>query len=244
MDLPSQPRQVERAFVRTIEAAKSRPLRVFLVLTLVLLVSRPAMQTPAAVLLCDAIFIIGLQFVMYELRPTRGQFVLTVALLFSTIAAHVADALSDHAAASFSASLSSGLLVASVTIQLFLFVVRARRISQNTVLAAICVYVMLGVTFGFVYQMIFELDPKAFNIDLGPRPDGDAEISQGALRYFSMITLTTVGFGDIVPVSPEARAVASLQALLAQIYLAAVVARLVGVEVANSTSAGPTRGEG
>ncbi len=56
------------------------------------------------------------------------------------------------------------------------------------------------------------------------------------LRYFSMMTLTTVGYGDIVPRSPEARAFAALEALIAQIYLAAIVARLVGIQVAHATS--------
>ena len=60
------------------------------------------------------------------------------------------------------------------------------------------------------------------------------------LRYFSMMTLTTVGYGDIVPRSPEARAVAALEALIAQIYLAAIVARLVGIQVAHATTSQAT----
>ncbi len=65
------------------------------------------------------------------------------------------------------------------------------------------------------------------------------------LRYFSMITLTTIGYGDIMPRSTGARAMAALEGLVGQIYLTAILARLVGIEVANAaTRSHPGAGEG
>jgi hypothetical protein len=107
------------------------------------------------------------------------------------------------------------------------------------ILSAITVYVLLGVFWGFAYLLLHEASPGAFNLDPAL---GSPEVQ---LRYFSLMTLTTVGYGDIVPRSSEARAFASIEALLGQIYLAAVVARIVGVSISGTTAPAesvPSRG--
>lgn len=64
--------------------------------------------------------------------------------------------------------------------------------------------------------------------------------SAGIELYYSLVTMTTLGYGDIVPSSPAARSVATLQAVVGQLYLAVIVARLVGLHVAEAEIA-PTR---
>ena len=60
-----------------------------------------------------------------------------------------------------------------------------------------------------------------------------------ALVYFSFITLSTVGYGDITPLSPPARSFAFMEAIIGQIYLAVLVARLVGLHIVYSTAGAP-----
>jgi voltage-gated potassium channel Kch len=56
------------------------------------------------------------------------------------------------------------------------------------------------------------------------------------LRYFSFMTLTTVGYGDVVPLSPVARTMAMLEAVMGQFYLVALIGRLVGLHIVHTTS--------
>ncbi len=89
--------------------------------------------------------------------------------------------------------------------------------------AAMSAYVLLGVMWAAVYSVLHALDPGAFN--LSPQ---DAEAPWNALLYFSFVTLTTLGYGDILPVSSLARAWAGVEAMTGTVYLAVLVAHLVG----------------
>ncbi|HTN02951.1 potassium channel family protein [Planctellipticum variicoloris] len=110
-------------------------------------------------------------------------------------------------------------------------VIRPHRITSQTVIGAICGYLLIAYIFGFVFAALESLDPNA--IITGGQPavvDTPASIEQdiGELMYFSLISLTTVGYGDYVPLSRFARSLVVAEVLAGQLYLAAFVARLVG----------------
>ncbi len=117
-------------------------------------------------------------------------------------------------------------------------VVGARRVSQDTILGAACVYLLIGLAWASVYGVIHLMDPEAFRFpDGGPVGDGALEVRY-ELVYYSFVTLTTLGFGDVAPVSPLARGLTTLEAVTGQLYIALLVARLVGLYVAHSATAG------
>jgi hypothetical protein len=89
---------------------------------------------------------------------------------------------------------------------------------------AIVIYLNLALIFASAYRLIAALDPAAFSNTRG---------EFGSLLYFSLVTLTTTGYGDITPVDPFARGVASLEAVIGQFYLAITIARLVALQVAD-----------
>lgn len=62
----------------------------------------------------------------------------------------------------------------------------------------------------------------------------DRALTGAEMIYYSFVTLTTLGYGDIVPVSPSARSLATLEALTGQLYLTVLVARLVGLQITHS----------
>jgi hypothetical protein len=100
-----------------------------------------------------------------------------------------------------------------------------RQVTIQTIAGAVCFYVMLGLVFAFVYLAIDALSAQAFAGQMSlSGPSGSADF-----LYFSFISLTTVGFGDIVPVAKLARALVALEALLGQIFLVTAVARLVAL---------------
>jgi hypothetical protein len=93
-------------------------------------------------------------------------------------------------------------------------------ISVLTVLGAVCIYVLLGLSFAFVFQVVGELGPQPFfaSQEGGTRSD---------YVYFSFITMATVGYGDLTPQGGLGRALAVTEGLLGQLYLVTAVAALV-----------------
>jgi NAD/NADP transhydrogenase beta subunit len=94
-------------------------------------------------------------------------------------------------------------------------------ISMLTVLAAVCIYVLLGLSFAFVFECIGEFGPRPFFTanEAGTRSD---------YTYFSFTTMATVGYGDLTAAGRIGRALAVTEGLLGQIYLVTTVAALVG----------------
>lgn len=88
----------------------------------------------------------------------------------------------------------------------------------DSLFGALCVYLLAAVFFGLQYMIISMLIPGSF---AGNQSDFD-------LFYFSVVTLTTVGYGDIQPVSPLAQSLAGIEAIIGQLYLAVLVGWLVG----------------
>lgn len=117
-----------------------------------------------------------------------------------------------------------------VTLMLFTAVVigqvyRSGPVTYHRILGAVAVYLLLGLTWANAYAFLHELRPNAFAGSLG-----DGVISQTWI-YYSFVTLTTVGYGDITPVHPVARSLAIGEALTGQLYLAITLARLVSLHV-------------
>ena len=96
---------------------------------------------------------------------------------------------------------------------------------SDRVFGAVVLYLLLGVLWAVAYQLLARLSPGAF---AGPT-DAGGELAEWA--YFSFVTLTTVGYGDITPVALGARSLAILEALVGQLYPAVIIARLVSLQV-------------
>ena len=111
----------------------------------------------------------------------------------------------------------------------------SRRIKIDQVLGGVVLYLNIGLTFATIYTLVEQLSPGAFHLaDPVPEPP----LHPSYFVYFSLVTLTTVGYGDIVPVQAAARSLATLEAALGQLYPAIILARLVSIEV---TPARPER---
>ena len=98
-------------------------------------------------------------------------------------------------------------------------------INVNKIIGAICIYLLLGLNWAMFYLFINMAIPDSFHglssTDIG------TQLSE--LMYYSFITLTTVGYGDLIPVKPLARTVAFLEGFVGQFYVAVLVAWLVGM---------------
>jgi Ion channel len=120
-----------------------------------------------------------------------------------------------------SSLVSVGLLSLIVVAQVF----RKGPVTLSRIQGAIAVYLLLGLAWAIAYELLALRQPGAF---AGAGVDGD--LPQRWL-YYSFVTLTTVGYGDVTPVHPIARSLAVLEALTGQLYPAILLARLVSLEV-------------
>jgi hypothetical protein len=109
-------------------------------------------------------------------------------------------------------------------------VLRQKSITNEAISMSISVYLLLGLTWSFLYDVIYQLQPHAFAFN----GTASALVSQGekvfpVLAYFSFVTLTTIGYGDIAPLTLQARYAAIAEGVTGQFYLAILVARLVSM---------------
>ena len=125
------------------------------------------------------------------------------------------------------------LLVAFFSITILGYVLRGGRVTTDRIFAAVCVYLLIGYAWTFAYVLVEELQPASF-VALSHAAPNDYVSRVLQMRYFSFITLTTVGYGDIVPHSSWARTLAVLEAITGQIYLTVLVARLVGLHIVHA----------
>jgi hypothetical protein len=119
-----------------------------------------------------------------------------------------------------------GLLLAVLIVQIF----GAGAVTAQRIRGAIVVYLLLGGIWSLFYYLAALTIPQAFHW-LEGRPPGNPDALQRALTYFSFITLTTTGYGDITPFAPLTRTLAMFEALTGQLYMVITLARLVSLAI-------------
>ena len=131
-----------------------------------------------------------------------------------------------------------------VAIPLFLFfvcgmllrdiVLRSETVTGDLILGAVNVYLMIGIGFAFIYGLIEILQPGSFTglEELASTPDRVLYF-----LYFSFITMSTLGYGDISPLTPHGMTATYIEAIFGQLYLAILVARLVAIYIGRSAPA-------
>jgi hypothetical protein len=109
----------------------------------------------------------------------------------------------------------------------------ARLVTFDIIAGGISVYLFFGNICGLIYAIIARIDPAAFSIPEVTASYLGSSISEvSSAMYFSFVTLTTLGYGDITPVNSFARTLAYLEAATGQIYLTVLIASLVGMHIA------------
>jgi len=124
--------------------------------------------------------------------------------------------------------LSCGLLlIVFVVANLVRFILRADVVDREIICASLSAYVMLGLGWSLAYWMIAEVNPKAFSFNA---PGGVHDTMRGLNAfYFSFITLSSVGYGDITPVTKVTRMLTALEGVTGMLYVAVMIARLVAL---------------
>jgi len=118
--------------------------------------------------------------------------------------------------------------------QILLDVMSGPKVTADKLKGAICIFLLLGMVWSLGYVFLEYLVPGSFHLPA----ETSATVGEvfDSLFYFSFVTLTTLGFGDITPVSHYARTLAMLEAVVGQLYIAMMIARLVGLRAAQTRS--------
>lgn len=169
--------------------------------------------------------------IVYDTHPRRDLRWIGIVLGTVVVATRGWLVASVGPEAHFSGPVAAILFFAFASYVLLRDVVRATDVTGDTIAAALCVYVLLGILWAFAYSAIEVAAPGSFAFPARAATDEPLVTS---LVYFSFVTLTTLGYGDITPVASPARILAALQAIVGQFYVAVLVARLVGIHASNS----------
>ncbi len=228
---------------------------ILLTALLFLLVAAPAVSyvgaeayprlTQILVMVLFVSVLLSAAFAGSESRVTR---IIALSLAGPTIIAQVALPFADGNSLLITSRLLNILFLGTIIAIVLRFVFESRQITSNTIWAALCVYLMAGVLGALAYLLIGSLSPNAFlsaSPELGIGPGASADQQLTSALYYSFVTMSTLGYGDIVPTTPPVRMLAALQAVFGQLYIAVLVARLVGLHIVHSTeNRNGTRNEG
>ncbi len=161
----------------------------------------------------------------YVLAPHRRNRVAILAVTAVPILCGWLEEYTDSRFWSAAAAISSCLFALVLSAFVVRRVFKPGPITVHRVVGSIVVYLLLGIAFGDAARLVKTLDPEAY------RSGTFARVERAELYYFSFVTLTTVGYGDITPVHPPARALAILEALTGQLFPSILIARLVSQEL-------------
>ena len=142
---------------------------------------------------------------------------------------------------------TAGLLCTGfVVVELLRFIVSAPRVNAEILCAAVAGFLLSGLFWSLAYSLLDRLDPNSFVFTVSSK--GSHSMGGFVSLYFSFITLSTVGYGDIVPASGAARMLSMVEAMFGMFYMATLVARLVSLyssktplEVDNPARIGDTK---
>ena len=150
-------------------------------------------------------------------------------LLIPSFLASWLQVFTDSVAATVADNLTTILYLSLVGYHLTRFLMNTSAVTSNAIYAALCLYMILAVIWGGIYnlQYIYDTGSFGFSSEALTQLANSPETTFNLFNYYSFVTLTTLGYGDIVPLKPTTQAWVAIEAIVGQFYLAIVIARLV-----------------
>jgi len=166
---------------------------------------------------------------IYAVSQTRRQAVLVSILAVPMLATTWLTYVMKWRELTLASHLFSILFMLITMVMILHYVIGAKRVTRDVIFAAIVVYLMIGVMGSIIYALLQNVSPGSFSI-------AEAAVREGAyvFIYYSFVTLTTLGYGDVTPLTDQARALSFLEAVVGQLYVAVLIARLVGIQISQA----------
>jgi voltage-gated potassium channel len=163
---------------------------------------------------------------VYAVSDTRRKFIAALVLSFVPLIAGWLYVLHPDPVLSLVANASTMVFFTVVTVTILHSVLVSGSYSLDTVFGGICIYLLIGFTYGTGFYLLHALSPGAFYPD--PVPGSDQLLSFSEFLFYSFSTLTTLGYGNVIPLTSQARTMVLFEAVSGVIYVAVLIAWLVG----------------
>ena len=202
---------------------------ILMVLILSLLIVGPILESFVAVSNLIDVFMTAIVICMLYLITNRKRL-----LYFGGVLAGIMiltmwlDNFFEHNLLSTASIICGILLTLVVTKNTLMYIIKSETVSREVVYAAMLLYILIAKLWAMIYMLLYLINSASFNL-----PGGQGNLLE--FEYYSFVTLTTLGFGDITPLTNVAKMFSVLEAVVGQLYLVVVIAWFVGMRVATKS---------
>ena len=178
--------------------------------------------------------IVVLAIGVWSFRAEKKTLKIGIGLVFAVLIVSILNALFDQAGLHNLHLVFVLVYLISTTWLAAKQVLFSGRIDGNTIVGSICIFLLLGLVWAMLYLLLLSIDPTSFN----GVAEADWYDNFSQLVYYSFVTLSTLGYGEITPKLPVARFLAYAEAITGQFYMAILVASLVGARLSRGSHKG------
>lgn len=207
----------------------------FLVALVLLLAAAPVLTALEAEEFYRLVFIVVVLAGVRSLSNVKRDFYIALVLLAPALVSQTFAFAQESAFSGVVADAGSLALMVFVIVVLFRAVLSGEETTADQIAGASCVFLLLGILWTMFYTLLEYFQPGSI-VDTGPAELHSGGDRQNLLTYFSFVTLTTLGHGDVLPTTVAAQTLVWMEAVVGQLYLAIVVAALVGRFIAQGSS--------
>ena len=178
----------------------------------------------------DLFFSIIFIATIYAVSQKRTHIIIAVILIIPTLLAVWTEDIPINNTVLTIGYICGLIVFAFAVISILKYIFSEQVVTRQTISAAVVVYLLLALMWTFIYRLLENLYPGSFAIAHSKLLD-----AENIYLYFSLVTITTLGYGDITPTGRQVLSMAVLEAITGQIYLVVVVAWLVGMYVSRKS---------
>jgi hypothetical protein len=222
---------VKRAYDTYLQTLSQKRFLILLVLILFTIVLTPFLDDFIETRILMDFFLTAVFFaIIFAIRSKRSHVIIASILALPLVTSTWSFYFYDSTHLSMLTRIFGVLFFAYAVSIILQIIARSTEITRETIFAAVVAYLLIALMWAFLYMLLELVIPGSFSF-----PDRGAREESMRFEYFSFVTITTLGYGDITPITNKASALAFLEALVGQIYLVVLVAGLVGMHVSRKT---------
>lgn len=225
------PSMAKSAFDTYLQKFSENRFLILLVLILSTIVLAPFLNHFLKTKILMDIFLTVLFFgIIFAIRSKRSHLIIASILVLPLVLSTWSIYFYDSPQLSLLTRTFGALFFGYAVIIILQMIARSTDITRETIFAAIVAYLLIALMWAFIYMILEMVVPGSFSF-----PDKSIRAETMHFEYFSFVTITTLGYGDVTPLTNRASALALLEALVGQIYLVVLVAWLVGMYVSRKS---------